>query len=303
MQAGSVSPPPPTSRDWGHLLLLSFMWGTSFLCTRVGVTAWPATSVVAARLLLGAGVLLAVLRASGHALPRDPASWRRFLVLALLGNAIPFSLITWGQAGIDSGLAAILLAIMPLGTLVLAHFTIEGERMTPARVGGFVVGFLGLVLLVGPAAVRRLGGEASELPHQLAVVAGAFCYSANAIFARRLPPTHALVNTTASVGVATLIMVPIALVRDRPWTLPVSLETSLAIGWLGVVSTAAATIVYFGIIASAGPTFMSLTNYLIPIVAVVLGVTALGEELSPRAIVALAVILAGIAISQRPRRP
>jgi drug/metabolite transporter (DMT)-like permease len=92
-------------------------------------------------------------------------------------------------------------------------------------------------------------------------------------------------------------------VRDRPWTLPVSLETSLAIGWLGVVSTAAATIVYFGIIASAGPTFMSLTNYLIPIVAVVLGVTALGEVLSPRAIVALAVILAGIAISQRPRRP
>jgi drug/metabolite transporter (DMT)-like permease len=303
MQAGSVPPPSPTSRDWGHLLLLSLMWGTSFLCTRVGVTAWPATSVVAARLLLGVVVLVAVLRASGYALPRDAALWRRYLVLGLLGNAIPFSLITWGQAGIDSGLAAILLAIMPLGTLVMAHVAIEGEHMTRARAGGFVVGFLGLVLLVGPAAVRRLGGEASELPHQLAVVAGALCYSANAIVARRLPPTHALVNTTASVGMATLIMVPIAIVRDRPWTLPCSLETSLAIGWLGVVSTAAATVVYFGIIASAGPTFLSLTNYLIPIVAVVLGVVALGEDLSPRAIAALAVILAGIAISQRQRRP
>jgi drug/metabolite transporter (DMT)-like permease len=303
MQARPVSLSPPTTRDWLHLLALSLMWGTSFLCTRVTVMAWPPTTVVAARLLLGVLVLLLVLRASGHVLPRDGASWGRYLVLALLGNAIPFTLITWGQSGIDSGLAAILLASMPLGTLVLAHFTIEGEGMTRARTIGFLVGFLGLVLLVGPAALRRIGGDPSELRYQLAVVGGALCYSANAVFARRLPPTHALVNTTASVGVATLIMVPLALALDRPWTLPMSPVTLAAIGWLGVVSTAVATVVYFAIIASAGPTFLSLTNYLIPIVAVIVGVVALGEELSPRALVALVVILAGIAISQRQRRP
>ena len=301
MQARRV--PPPTTRDWLLLLLLSFMWGTSFLATRVTVLAWPATTVVAARLLLGLLVLLVVLRASGHALPRDGAAWGRYLLLALLGNVVPFTLITWGQGGIDSGLAAILLAVMPLGTLVLAHFTIEGERMTPARTAGFTIGFLGLVLLVGPAALRRLGGDPSTLAHQLAVIGGALCYSANAIVARRLPAAPALVNTTASVGVATAIMVPIALGLDRPWTLPVTAATGLAIAWLGVVSTAVAIVVYFAIIASAGPTFLALTNYLIPIVAVVAGVVGLDEELAPRAIVALVVILSGIAVSQRQRRP
>ena len=296
-----MSLPSPNPRDWSHLVLLSFMWGTSFLFTRIALGTLPPVTVVAARLVLGAVVLLGLLRVAGHRLPRGTTIWVWYFVLGLLGNALPFTLITWGQERIDSGLAAILLAVMPLGTLVLAHLFVAGESMTRAKTAGFCIGFAGLVVLVGPDALRELGGGSSSIGRQLAVVAGALCYSANAIVARRLPPHAAVVNTAGSILMATLLMVPIALIVDRPWTLGASVEVAVALGWLGIVSTAVASVVYFRIIASAGPTFLALINYLIPLVAVVGGMVVLGEELPPHALVALAIILGGIGVSQRSR--
>lgn len=293
-------PPKPSVSDWILLLLLVLMWGTSFLVIKIAVGSFGATTIVAARIGIAALVLLLVARLAGLRLPSAASTWRRLVVLALVGNALPFFLITWGQERIDSGLAGILMAIMPLATLVLAHFFIPGEHLTPRRVFGFVLGFLGIVVLIGPSTLLALGGDSSDLVRQLAVLTGALCYAVNAILARRLPQMPAL---TASAGVmlaAAVFMVPAAVVVDSPMQTLTLAGTGarIAVVWLGLVSTALATIVYFQIINSAGPTFLSLINFQIPIVALLAGVVVLGERIEWNALAALAMVLSGLRISQ-----
>jgi drug/metabolite transporter (DMT)-like permease len=154
--------------------------------------------------------------------------------MALVGNAVPFFLITWGQQRIDSGLAGILMAVMPLTTLVLAHFFVAGERMTGRRTLGFALGFVGLVVLMGPEALRELGGGASDVARQAAVLCGALCYAANTIIARRLPETHPLVASTAVMLLASIVMVPAALLVDAPWSLAPRPQSVVSVVWLGV---------------------------------------------------------------------
>jgi drug/metabolite transporter (DMT)-like permease len=190
------------------------------------------------------------------------------------------------------------MAAMPLVTLVLAHFLIAGERMTGPRVTGFALGFLGIVFLMEPAAVAGLGGAALQVVSQLAILCGALCYSANSIMARLLVRSDFLVAATGTLLVAMLLVVPLALIVDEPWNLRPSFASAAAIAWLGFGPTAIATILYFQLISSAGPTFMSLVNYLSPAVAVFLGVKLLGEEPGVNAYAGLVLILGGIAVSQ-----
>ncbi|TSA41522.1 MAG: DMT family transporter, partial [Betaproteobacteria bacterium] len=210
-----------------------------------------------------------------------------------------FYLISWGQQVIDSALAGILMAIMPLATLSLAHFFVAGERMTANRALGFSLGFGGIVVLMGPAALAGLGGSLLAVTAQAAVLAGALCYAANSVMARRLIEADFLVASTAVLIVATVVIVPLALVLDRPWTLAPSAGSVAAIVWLGVGPTALATLLYFTLIASAGPTFMSLVNYLSPMVALLAGVALLGEQPGTSAVAGLGLILLGIALSRR----
>jgi drug/metabolite transporter (DMT)-like permease len=279
-------------------MALVFIWGTSFLLNRIAVESVPPTTVVAGRVVIAAIALRATLVAVRRELPPRGRIWLHFLTMALVGNAVPFFLITWGQERIDSGLAGILMAVMPLTTLVLAHFFVAGERMTGRRAMGFALGFVGLVVLMGPDALRQLGGGASDVARQAAVLCGALCYAANTIIARRLPETHPLVASAAVMLLASIVMVPAALVVDTPWNLAPRPQSVVSVVWLGVVSTAVATIVYFSLIASAGPTFLSLMNYLIPLVALLAGVAVLDEEPTWWALVALVLILAGVALSQ-----
>ena len=248
--------------------------------------------------MLAAASLWMLVTFLGHSLPRSRRLWLHCAVMAVVGNALPFFLITWGQQGIQSGLAGILMAVMPLTTLVLAHFTVPGERATGRRAVGFALGFLGIVVLMGPDALRELGGSGSELLSQLAVLSGAVCYAANTIIARKLPATHPLVASTCVMLVASALMVPIAAVLDQPWRLAPPAIGLASLLWLGLASTALATVVYFTLIASAGPTFVSLMNYVIPVVAVAAGVALLGEEPELAHLLALLLILAGIAWSQ-----
>ncbi len=276
------------------------MWGTSFLFTRIALDTIPPTGVVAARLGLAAACLIGVAAIRGLAPPRGAAIWLHLALLSLLGNTLPFSLIAWGQQSIDSGLAAMLLAGMPLSTLVLAHFLVAGERMTAAKTIGFVVGLLGIAILVGPDALASAGGDRRDLLSQAAVVAAALCYSCNAILARYLPEDgDPVVHTAATVALAFCTTLPIALADQTAWLGDVDFSSLFSIAWLGLISTAAATVLYFRIIASAGPTFLSLINYLIPPIAIVAGATVLGERPEATAMIALGVVLAGIAISQR----
>jgi drug/metabolite transporter (DMT)-like permease len=232
----------------------------------------------------------------GLALPPPGRRWLPFAALAIVGNGAPFYLISWGQQFIDSALAGILMAIMPLTTLLLAHFFVAGERLTANRALGFSVGFAGIVVLMGPAALAGFGVNVTA---QAAVLAGAVCYAANSVMSRRLIATDFLVASTAVLIVASLITVPLALLLDRPWTLAPGMGSTAAIVWLGIGPTALATLLYFRLIAAAGPTFMSLVNYLSPVVALLAGVTLLGEQPGSAAVAGLALILFGIALSRR----
>ena len=289
-------------RDWALLLALVALWGSSFMFNKLGVATVPPATVVAGRLMIGALILLVVVHARGLKLPKPGRAWLPYVALALVGNAIPFYLITWGQKVVSSALAGILMAVMPLATLVLAHFLVHGEHMTRHRVAGFSLGFFGIVLLMGPAALAGVGGSALHIVSQLAVLSGALCYAANSVMARLLVKSDVLVASAATLAVAGAVMLPLSFALDRPWTLAPSFSSAAAVIWLGIGPTAIATLCYFKLIGSAGPTFMSLVNYLSPVVAVFLGVTLMGEHPGVEAYAGLALILAGIAVSRLRRR-
>ena len=288
--------------DWTLLAALVAMWGSSFMFIKLGVATVPTSTLVAARLILGALILLAVVYLRGARLPPFGKVWGYYTILALLGNCIPFTSITWGQQHTDSALAGILMAVMPLATMVLAHFFVKGEHMTRNRVIGFILGFAGIVVLMGPSAFDRVAGQSLATLSQLAILLGALCYAGNSVLTRILARgDDVLVASTAMLLIASLIALPVALYVDKPWQIQSSATSLWAILWLGVGPTAIATVVYFKLIALAGPTFMSLVNYMSPAVAVFLGVALLDEKPGLHAYIALGLILLGIAVSQSRR--
>jgi drug/metabolite transporter (DMT)-like permease len=290
-----------TLQDWALLIALVAMWGSSFMFNKIAVAAVPPATVVAARLTLGALTLLALVHARGLRLPPPGRVWFAYALLGFVGNALPFYLIAWGQQYVASALAGILIAAMPLATLVLAHFVVDGERMTLNRTGGFALGFGGIVMLMEPAAAEGLGGESVSILAQLAVLGGALCYSANSVLARLFIKADFICAATGTLLVAAALMIPVSIAVDAPWDLRPNAASIASIVWLGLGPTAVATICYFALIGSAGPTFMSLVNYLSPAVAVFLGVSLLGETPGVTAYAGLALILLGIAVSQLRR--
>ncbi len=283
---------------WLLLFALVAMWGSSFVFTKIAVDAIPAISVVAIRVVLAAAVLLGLVLITRRRLPGGGRLWVFFFVWAVIGNALPVWLIAWGQQGIDSGLAGILMAVMPLATVALAHFFVAGEGLNGARLAGFLLGFAGIVALMGPEALLELKGEGAALLSELAVLGGALCYAFGAIIARRRPDSEAVVATCGVMLIAALVMVPLAAVAEPPALGDISAEVALAVAFLGLVSTATATVLYFKLITLAGPTFLSMINYLIPIWALMLGAIALGERPEWNALVALVLILSGIVLAE-----
>ena len=290
-----------TIKDWGLLAALVVLWGSNFMFIKLGVSAVPPATLVATRLIIGAVILVTVVRAWGYTFPPLGRAWMPYVVLGVLGNCMPFWFITWGQKSLDSALAGILMAIMPLTTLLLAHFFVAGETMTRNRVTGFLLGFLGIVVLMGPAALAGLGGSPIEILAQLSVLAGALCYAVNGILIRVTLKGDVMVAAAAIIAVAAVVSVPVALVVDQPWRLAPDANAVWLLLWIGIGPTALATLVHLKLIGSAGPTFMSLINYCIPVVATFFGVTLLGETPGANAYAGLVLILAGIALSQLRR--
>ena len=207
-------------RPLGHWLMLAAlvaMWGSSFFLTKIALAAMSPTPLVAARVAIAALCLIAVVFATGRRLTASGRHWRFFFAMAMVGNCLPYWLISWGQQGIDSGLAGILMAIAPLTTVVLAHFLVSDERLNALKAVGFLFGFAGIVVLVGPDALLEIRGGGTALLSQLAVLAGAVCYAANTIIARHRPPGDVLVAAAGVLIFASLIMAPTALVDEQPW--------------------------------------------------------------------------------------
>jgi drug/metabolite transporter (DMT)-like permease len=289
--------------DWLMLGALTLMWGSSFLFTKLALTGLAFEQVVSVRLGLAALLLLPIAFLLGRRPPRAPKLWLFFGLIALVGNLLPFSLIAWGQRSIDSGLAGILMAVMPLATLGLAHFFVPGERLTPQRVWGFLLGFAGVVTLIGPEALLVVGGERGPILPMLSVLAGALCYGVSAILSRLRPGGDALTTATFVISLAALFSLIPALAWAPPLDATLVLQPQVigSLLFLGLFSTATAMIVYFRLIQTAGPGFTAQLNYLIPLWAVAIGIIFLGEAISLDHLIGLILILLGVVLARRRR--
>jgi drug/metabolite transporter (DMT)-like permease len=199
----------------------------------------------------------------------------------------------WGQTRIDSGLASILNATTPLFTFVLAHFLTRDERMTPGGALGLAIGFSGAVVLIGPGALAGLAGQSLG---QAAVLGAALCYACSAIYGRRLKHLHPVVAAAGMTAAAAAILLPVAAAAERPWTVAPDAATWAALATLGTVSTAFAYILYFRILASAGATNVLLVTFMVPVTALLLGTSILGETLSLTALLGMVLIFLGLAV-------
>jgi drug/metabolite transporter (DMT)-like permease len=279
-------------RNFVILFCLGLIWGASFLFIKVAVVTIPPFTVAFGRTALAALTLYLVLRYRGLKM----SSWGHlrgsFLVLGLFNGAVPYTLITWAEIHIDSGLAAILNALMPLFTVLLAHFLTQDEKLNWMKVIGILLGFLGILALIGPAVLKGLG---THVLGQLAVVGAALCYAMAVIYGRRLKEIPPLVSATGQLTGAALLTLPLSFIIDTPWQLSVTPLSVGALACLSLLGTALAYILYYYLLARIGATNVSLVTYLLPITGVFWGALLLGERLHWSAFLALALILAGIA--------
>jgi drug/metabolite transporter (DMT)-like permease len=292
-----------TALEWGMLLLLALVWGGSFFFVGVAIKQLPPLTIVALRVALASLILWLCAPAMGVRLPSGRTVISAFLVMGLVNNAIPFSLIAFGQTQLASGLASILNATTPLFTVIAGHFLTEDERLTPLRVTGALCGLVGVAGMIGPQLVGGLGGGVLA---ELAILGAAVSYAFASVFGRRFRRLgiNPIATATGQVTASSLMLIPIALLVDRPWTLPMpGVETLAAIFGLAALSTAFAYILYFRILAGAGATNVVLVTLLAPVSSIALGALVLHEHLEARHFIGLALIGLGLAcIDGRPLR-
>ncbi|NUS99976.1 MAG: DMT family transporter [Sphingomonas sp.] len=281
--------------DWATLIGLAVIWGSAFFCIHVAVQTVPPLTYVWLRVTIAAAALWTYLawRREPAGLPRSV--WRSMFLLALLNNVIPFILFGWGQTHIASGLASILNATTPIWGVIVAHVFTSDERMTPRKVTGVLLGFSGVALMIGPGLLGSIGNDVLA---QLACVTAALLYALAGVWARRFKRqgVSPMSVTTGQLTASAIIMLPVALIFDRPWEQAIPPLGALgAILVLAVVCSAYAYILYFRLIDSAGATNALLVTLLVPPVAIVMGALILGEAIEPRDFAGLGFIALGLA--------
>ena len=289
-------PRAPTSADWLSLLALTVMWGSAFLLNELALASIPPSVIVAVRVIVAAMMVYVYLLLTGDSLPRPGRAWRPMVVLALFGNVLPFHLIAWAQQQLDSSMVGVLMAVMPLFVLTLAHFLIPGARLTPFRLAGFLAGFAGVFVIIGPDPGGQGEGNMAFWG-AIATLGAALSYSISTIYARRLGAGDPVRRSAAMLIVASALSLPAAIVDLPTESLP-AVSSAIAVLLLGVFATGAATLLYFRVVQGPGPAFLSLVNYLVPAWAVVAGALLLGETISPAMLAGLALILLGVALSE-----
>jgi len=283
-------------KEWSAFTALGLIWGTSFLWIKIAVAETGPFTLVGLRLLFGFAGLLVVMAIQRPRLPRDWRTIAAFAFMGLFNTAVPFLLITWGETRIASSLASILNGTVPLFTIVIAHFWLHDEKITLPRLGGLLVGFLGIVVLVSGDLSAQ--GLHSDVFGQLAVLAAAVSYATAITFSRRhlrgQPPVlqtgmvlliaDAIIWTTAFSG------------AERPLAFPHSFLPWFAILWLGLLGTCIAYLLFFWLINAWGPTRTSLVTYVFPVIGLVLGIIFLHEAADWRLLVGSALIVGGIGV-------
>lgn len=278
-----------------YLILLGSIWGASYLFIKVGTETVPPLTLVFLRTAIASVVLYLTLRFRGERLPhwRTPI-WKWFVLMGVINTVVPYTLITWGELYISSGLAAILIAMVPIFTVLLAHWLTHDEKITPRKLIGVFAGFVGVVVLFLPDLAL---GQQVLLAGGLAVLIAALSYALAAIFARKtLKGTSPISSAFGQMFTAALMMLPASLLIDRPWTLTPSLASIGSILMLGVVGSGFAYILFYWLIVQVGATRTSLVTYVSPIIALILGALVLQEPLHWTMLVGLGLIIAGVGL-------
>ncbi len=277
----------------GLLVMLAFLWGSSFTLIKVAIDTVPPATIVLGRLMLGAALLLLLVRVRGIALPTSLALWGAFTVQGFLQSALPFTLISWGEKYIDSGLAGLLNSTPPLFAFLITFF-ILGQTEAPLRKFiGVIVGFVGVLVTLGPDV---LNGTTESVWGQIAVTGSSISYAVAAIYARRFSEQPALLTAACSMTMAMVLMVPVSVFADQPWTLTPSVEALWSIAALGVFSTMLAMIIYFRLVKTLGAVGVTSGRYLRAGFSVLLGVFFLGENITPSLLGGIILILLSVAI-------
>jgi drug/metabolite transporter (DMT)-like permease len=284
-----------TPWTWVLFLALGFIWGSSYLFIKIGLGSIPPLTLIAGRLTLGALLLLAVVLVARQETPRTARMYGHLLVMAVVNIIVPFALITYGEQTIDSALASILTATVPLTVIVLAPLFLPDERVTLARIAGLAVGFAGVILLVAPDLVNL--GDA-DLRGELMLLGAAVAYGVGNVYSRRhVRGLRPMIPALFQVGFAAVIMVPVAILVDRPFTdVHPAPEAVFAVVWLGILGSGVAYLAYFTVLRTWGATRTSMVAYLLPVVGIVLGGLVLNEPVTLNRLAGTALVIAGIAI-------
>ncbi len=293
MSTTAVSPRMGT-REWLLLIVLSVLWGGSFLFVKVAVAEIPPLVLVLTRVAIAAAILQIVVRLSGLSMAVGGSVWRSFFAMGILNNLIPFSLIFWGQAQIQVGLASILNATTPLFGVIVAHLLTPDEKATGRRIAGVAAGLAGVAILMGPDAIAGVG---DNLLPQLALLLAALSYACSSVYGKRFQTLPPLVTATGQLSATTLMMLPIVAVFSPPWHLPLpSAPVIWSVIGLATISTALAYAIFFRIMKTAGGSNVNLVTFLIPPSAILMGSLLLQETLLPRHFAGMAAIFVGLAL-------
>ncbi|MFA6157012.1 DMT family transporter [Mesorhizobium sp.] len=288
-----------TTTDLALLGVLAVLWGASYTFIKIGVETIPPVTFIAARTLIAGGILFAIIRWRGLSMPRDAATWRRFALQACLNSVVPFTLIAAAERSVDAGLATILNSTSPIFTFLLTALITRHEPVTTRKLIGVGAGIIGICFVIG---TQSLGGLGHEFWAQLAIVVATISYAGAAIFGRGFKGLDPMLPAAGSMLCGAVILVPLSVLVDQPWTLTPSMASILALLALSVFSTALAFAIYFRLIQTLGSVGTTSQAYLRVPIGVGIGAIFLGESLGPTAWLGMGFVVAGVAAMTIPVR-
>jgi len=289
-------PRQPTRNDYIVLFALGALWGSSFGAIKIALHGVTPLTVMSVRILLAGAALLLLIRVRKTPFPRGIQNWIKIGWMALFGTLIPFFLVPWGQLQIDSSLAAILMAVNPLFALTLGHFFSDHESFTLRQLLAMLVGFSGILLVFGENAISSINGN---IWAQLAVIGAGFCYTISGVIVSRVRGASAD-SVSASIFICSSVIVfPLWMILEQPWSLHFETESLLALTHLGLVSTGMAFLMRYYIILRAGAVFLSYVAFIIPMFGILFGILFLGETISVNTMGAVILILSGVYLGRK----
>lgn len=294
-----MTPQNTITRELLLLALLSTLWAASYTFIKIGVETIPPITFIALRTLIAGLLLYVVIRLRGLRLPTDFATWRLFFIQACINSVLPFTLIAWAEQSIDAGLAVILNATTPIFTFLLTALVIRHEPVSGRKLFGTIAGMTGVCLIIG---VEALSGAGEAIWSQLAVLTAAFSYACAAIFSKNFKGLDPVMPAAGSLICGAVLLLPVSLIVDRPWTLSPSAASLTALVCLSVFSTALAFMIYFRLMQTLGSVGTTSQAYLRVPVGVAIGMAFLGEMPTPAMWVGLVCVIAGVLAMTLPSR-